>query len=146
MAVDVRTEIAINCAIDDVYAFASDPDNAPKWYKNISSVEWVTSRPLRLGTEVAFVAHFLGRTLRYTYEVVELEPGATLTMRTSEGPFPMETSYAWRAAADGTTIMGLRNRGEPSGFSRWVAPLMSGAMRRANIKDLKLLKSILERQ
>ena len=146
MAVDVRTQVAIKCAIDDVYTFASDPDNAPKWYKNISSVEWVTPQPLQFGSQVAFVAHFLGRTLRYTYEVVELEPGARLTMRTSEGPFPMETSYAWRAAADGATIMELRNRGAPSGFSRLVAPLMSGAMRRANVKDLKLLKSILESQ
>jgi hypothetical protein len=41
--------------------------------------------------------------------------------------------------------MTLRNRGEPSGFSRLVAPLMASAMRRANQKDLARLKSLLER-
>jgi len=40
--------------------------------------------------------------------------------------------------------MTLRNRGEPSGFSKLVAPLMASAMRRANQKDLARLKSILE--
>jgi hypothetical protein len=64
-------------------------------------------------------------------------------MRTSEAPFPMETTYTWEAAPGGTR-MTLRNRGEPSGFGRVVAPLMATAMRRANQKDLARLKAILE--
>jgi hypothetical protein len=56
----------------------------------------------------------------------------------------METTYTWEETASGGTKMTLRNRGEPSGFSRVAAPVMSGAMRRANGKDLKRLKQILE--
>jgi hypothetical protein len=33
----------------------------------------------------------------------------------------------------------------PSGFSRWIAPFMAFAMRRANRKDLEMLKQVLER-
>jgi hypothetical protein len=42
--------------------------------------------------------------------------------------------------------MTLRNRGEPAGFSRLAGPLMAGAMRRANRKDLQRLKAILEQK
>jgi hypothetical protein len=41
--------------------------------------------------------------------------------------------------------MRLRNRGEPAGFSKIAAPMMSAAMRRANVKDLAAIKRILER-
>jgi hypothetical protein len=40
--------------------------------------------------------------------------------------------------------MTLRNRGEPSGFSRVAAPFLSGAMRRANRQDLRRLRVLLE--
>jgi len=56
----------------------------------------------------------------------------------------METTYSFQDAANGGTKTTLRNRGEPAGFSRLAAPLMSSAMRRASRKDVKRLKSILE--
>ena len=40
--------------------------------------------------------------------------------------------------------MTLRNRGEPAGFSKLARPLMAVAMRRANRKDLRALRTILE--
>jgi uncharacterized membrane protein len=144
MTVNVQSAIVINRPVSEVSRYAADPDNAPLWYVNIKSVEWVTPPPAQVGSRVAFVAHFLGRRLTYTYELVEFVPGVRLVMRTSEGPFPMETTYAWESNADGTTRMTLRNRGTPSGFSVSVAPLMAMAMRRAIRKDLALLKKQLE--
>jgi uncharacterized membrane protein len=143
--VDVRTQIEIERPRLEVAAFAADPDNATTWYENIKAVEWETPRPLTIGSRVAFVAEFLGRTLSYTYEIKELAGDERLVMTTSEGPFPMETTYTWEDAAAGTTRMTLRNRGEPAGFKAMAAPLMARAMRRANEKDLRRLKEILER-
>jgi hypothetical protein len=65
-------------------------------------------------------------------------------MRTSYGPFAMETSYTWADTAGRGTTMTLRNRGEPAGFSRLYAPVLAAAMRRANRRDLEQLKTILE--
>jgi uncharacterized protein YndB with AHSA1/START domain len=144
MTVDVITEIVIDRAPDEVATYASDPENAPAWYANIDSVEWVTSPPLAIGSRIAFVARFLGRRMAYTYEVTELVPGERLAMRTSEGPFPMETIYTWEPTPKGGTRMTLRNRGTPAGFSGLLAPFVVPAMRRANRKDLAALKRILE--
>jgi uncharacterized membrane protein len=145
VAVDVTSEIMIERPPEVVARYASDPSNAPSWYVNIKSVEWQTPPPAQLGTRVAFVAHFLGRRLAYTYEIVELVPGQRLVMRTAEGPFPMQTTYEWEPVASGGTKMRLRNLGQPSGFSKLAAPMMGAAMRRANRKDLEQLKALLER-
>jgi len=144
MAVDVVTETTIARPVDEVSAYAADPSNAPEWYANIRSVEWETPPPLQVGSKLRFVARFLGRELRYTYEIGELVPGDHLVMRTAQGPFPMETTYTWAPVGDGSTRMMLRNRGEPAGFSRLATPLMAPAMRRANRKDLARLRQLLE--
>jgi len=144
MPVDVLTEIVIDRPPAAVAAVAQDPDQAPAWYTNILEVEWKSARPLTVGSQVAFVAKFLGRRLAYTYTIAELVENERLVMRTSEGPFPMETTYTWEAVGPGSTRMTLRNRGEPTGFSKVVAPLMEAAMRRANRKDLVALKALVE--
>ena len=144
IGVDVSTEAVIDRPVDVVAAYAADPSNAPEWYANIDSVTWDTPPPAAVGSRAGFVARFLGRRLEYTYEIVELDPGRRLVMRTADGPFPMETTYEWTPAGAASTRMTLRNRGTPVGFSRFLAPLMEPAMRRANRKDLARLGEILE--
>jgi hypothetical protein len=144
MPVDVVSEIEIDRPRTQVAAFAADPDNAVAWYENIRAVEWKSPRPLAAGSRIAFVAAFMGRRLTYTYAVEQLVPAERLVMRTAEGPFPMETTYLWRDTPAGGTHMTLRNRGAPAGFPRLAGPLMAAAMRRANRKDLRRLKALLE--
>ncbi|HEY3115667.1 MAG TPA: SRPBCC family protein [Chloroflexota bacterium] len=144
MPVDVQTQIEIECPRAEVAAFASDPDNAPVWYENIKAVHWRSPKPAVVGSQISFEAQFLGRRLAYTYQVRAIEPGERFVMSTAEGPFPMETTYAWQDTPTGGTRMTLRNRGEPSGFGKLAAPLMSRQMRQANQKDLGRLKAILE--
>lgn len=142
--VDVTVERVIEAPVEQISAYAANPDNAPAWYVNIKSAKRLTEGEWGLGAQVAFTAQFMGRKLEYTYEVVEWEPRHKLVMRTADGPFPMETTYTWEAIDAGKTRMTLRNAGKPSGFSSLMAPFMARMMRKATTRDLALLKKILE--
>jgi hypothetical protein len=144
VAVDVETSIEIGRPRSVVAAYVSNPDNATRWYVNIQSVQWETPPPVVVGSQIAFIARFLGRQIAYTYEVREVVANDRFVMSTAEGPFPMQTTYTWQDTQSGGTRMTLRNAGEPSGFGKVAAPVMSAAMRRANRKDLSRLKAILE--
>lgn len=144
MSVDVSATIVIERSIDVVAAYAGDPANAPEWYRRIDEAEWQTEPPVSLGSEIAFRARFLGRDLAYTYRVTEYTPGEQVAMSTTDGPFPMNTTYTWRAVGDRVTHMTLRNHGDPAGFARLAAPFVAFAMRRAMRQDLQDLKRILE--
>lgn len=144
MYVDVNTEITIDKPVEEVAAYAANPDNATEWYANIQLVEWKSEPPLQVGSMVAFTAQFMGKKLAYVYKVTEYIEGKKLVMLTADGPFPMETTYEWQQHGN-QTIMKLRNRGKPSGFSILFTPFMKMAMRKANNKDLQLLKEILEK-
>ncbi|MEO6652516.1 MAG: SRPBCC family protein [Ilumatobacteraceae bacterium] len=144
MKVDVSTTIVIERPIAEVSAFAGDPSNAPTWYRRIDQADWVTEPPISLGSRIDFRARFLGRQLEYTYEVTEYTPGEQVSMRTTDGSFPMATTYRWRPVGDRATHMVLHNWGEPAGFSRLVAPLIGRMMRRAMNQDLGDLKHLLE--
>jgi Polyketide cyclase / dehydrase and lipid transport len=144
VSVRVLTQLVIDRPRAEVAAYAADPDNATRWYVNIKTVEWQTPPPLAVGSRVAFVAEFLGRRVAYVYEIMRLTPGRRLVMRTAEGPFPMQTTYTWEDADGDSTLMSLENAGDPSGFGRLASPFIARSMRRANRKDLGLLKRILE--
>ena len=141
--VNVQTEVVINRPRAQVADYAANPDNAPRWYVNIHRSQRLTDGPLGVGSKAAFTAKFLGRELNYTYEFVEYVPGRKLVMRTAQGPFPMQTTYAWTDDGGGTRMV-LGNSGSPSGFSRLAGLVMAPMMRRENRKDLQRLKAILE--
>ena len=144
MFVDVHTEIEIDRPREEVARYTSEPSNATEWYRNIRSVEWETPPPLAVGSRTRFRARFLGRDLAYTYEIRQFVPGERLVMGTADGPFAMETTYTFEDVPGGGTRVGLRNRGEPSGFAKVLSTVMASAIRRENRKDLAHLKEILE--
>ena len=145
MPVDVDTEIVIDRPRDEVAAYAGDLTNAPEWYTNLRGLEWKTEPPVGVGSQVEFIAMFLGRELQFVFEIREWVPGERLVMASAEGPFPLETTFAWEDHTAGGTRMRLRNRGDvaETGLD---APVVSRQMEKAMGNDLKRIKRILERR
>src|SRR5947207_15740988 len=107
MSVDVFTEIVIERPRAEVASFASNPDNDPAWYVNIKSVEWESQPPLRVGSGVSFVAHFLGKRLTYTYEAIEFVPHERLIIRDTQAPLPKEIPDTWQGRSRRGTVIGF---------------------------------------
>lgn len=97
MEVGVVSEIEIARPRAEVAVYASDPDNATSWYRNIKRVVWVTPQPLRIGSKLDFVAQFLGGTIAYTYEVKEMTPRERFVMATRRVP------SRWKRPTPGVT-------------------------------------------
>ncbi|MGH7490605.1 MAG: SRPBCC family protein, partial [bacterium] len=109
-----------------VRAVMFDPLQDPTWMAAVRTVEPV-SAALAPGARVRRTGRFLGRTLRWTTEVVGLT-GDRLDLRIVDGPMRGTVAYTIEAEGGGARVT-IRNVGEAPGFApRW---LLTWAMRRA---------------
>jgi uncharacterized membrane protein len=143
-AIHVEEQIRIERPREEVAAWAADPENAPRWRKDVAKVEWKSQPPLRTGSRIALTTPSLGLPLAYRYTVEEHEPGERTVLRTEEGPFPIETALSFADATDGAaTDVTLTTTGEKKG-SKVANRILERTIRRTSRKDLARLKKILE--
>jgi len=144
MGVDVTAEVTIACPRDEVFAYVVNPGNDPAWIGGVRDARLAGEPPVAVGTRVERVASFLGRRIEYVNEVVALEPGRLLRMRSVVAPFPMEIAYEFEDRGAATAF---RNRvqGEPGRFFALASPLVGRLVRRSVSRDLKRLRGLLER-
>jgi uncharacterized membrane protein len=144
MEIDVQELIRIERPRAVVAAWAADPDNAPRWRKEVDKVEWKSAPPLRTGSRIALTTPSLGLPLAYRYTVEEHVPGERTVLRTEEGPFPIETTLTFADADDGAaTDVTLATSGEKQG-SKVASRILERTLRRTARKDLERLKQLLE--
>lgn len=95
---------------------------------------------LEAGTRVRRTGRFLGRTLRWTTEVVSIAPDH-LELKIIDGPIRGTVSYHIERSGTGSQVT-IRNTGEAPGFApRW---LLAFAMRRSLTADLRRLQRAVE--
>ena len=98
MAIDVVNEVVIARPQAEVAAYAMEASNDAVWIRAIKEASVEGGRAVEVGARVARRASLLGRPIRYVYEVVELQPGRDLDMRSVAGPFAMATRYEFEDA------------------------------------------------
>src|SRR5215208_5861422 len=133
---DVQVQTTIARPRESVAAYLFDWRNDTAWIGGISEARRVDDGDFGVGSRVARVARFLGKRIEYVNEVVDLEPGRRLAMRSVQGPFPMRVTYEVDDA-DGGTEVRLRNEGDASRAYRLAGPLLARAVRRATQGDLE---------
>lgn len=143
MAIDVKVSGRIDRPPDQVAGFAMEAENDTRWIGGISSARRLTTGPTDVGTRVERVASFMGKRIDYVMDVVELEPGRKIVLRSVKSPFPMKVTYGFERIDSGTEVT-LRVEGEPAGFYKLAGGLMAPGVRKNLTSDLKRLKDICE--
>ncbi len=139
--IDVEVAVTIRRPRPDVAAVMFNPRYATAWIGSALQVLPEHAGPLRHGTKVAFVSRFLGHRIADIGEVVDHEPDRRLEMFARA--FDLRIRYELEGIPEGT-IARISARGWPAGRLRFLAAAINPLLRRAVMRDLGRLKSLLE--
>jgi uncharacterized membrane protein len=142
--IEVTSEVTIDRPADEVFAFLADAENNPTWQRGMQRCQWTTTPPIREGSIYKQEARMLGKAITSTFEVVELEPGRRITIRTIESTFPIKVTRSVEPTGEATCIARAHVTGDPSGVFKLAAPLMRKMVERSVRGDYRQLKQLLE--
>ncbi len=144
MTIREEHSVVIDRPVEEVFAFATDPNNDPLWQSTSLETEQTSEGPLDVGATLRNTSKFLGRRIESTLEVTENEPPRKQCVRVTSGPIPGSGCYLFESADDGSTRFTQTFEAEVDGFFRLAEPLVGRALRRQMQADMETLKDLLE--
>jgi carbon monoxide dehydrogenase subunit G len=139
--IKVENSITINAPVETVFAYVNDPETSTKWQGGVDSVEHEGEQTV--GSHYTEVRKFMGREMRTTLEITQLEENKLYAAKTLSGPVPYHVTVTFEPAGSGTK-MTTKVEAEPGGFFK----LAEGAVRKQLETGLKedgeTLKALLE--
>jgi len=103
--VNVKQTIVINLLVEEIFAYMSDLENPVGWSSVIIAVSKLSPGTMHVGAMVQSTIRFLGRRLDTTFEVVECQPGRSLTIKSIAGVAPCLFCYQFEPAEEGGTTV-----------------------------------------
>ena len=145
VAIHEEHTVVIERPVEEVFAFAADPNNDTLWQSTSLETEQTSEGPVDVGTTFRNTSKFLGRRIESTYEVTENDPPHKQCVRITSGPIPGSGCYLFEPAGGGdSTRFTQRFEAEVGGFFRLAEPLVGRAIRRQQEADMATLKDMLE--
>jgi uncharacterized membrane protein len=135
------SEIVINRAREEVFAFLADPENDPQWRRGVLDLKRVSG--LGVGARYAQgVKGPGGRRIPADIEITELTPGHAVAFQTVTGPVRPRGRYLLDAA-DGGTRVRFELEADVKGLKRLMAPMVQKTMNN-EVSQLDSLKRVIE--
>jgi uncharacterized protein YndB with AHSA1/START domain len=139
-------ETTIARPAEEVFAFAADPENLPKW-TDTSQVEVLTDGPMGLGTRLKVT---MGKgPLRATadFETSEWEENRSWTYKTIPPHWLLwDATYRVEPIDASSSKFSTSGQISISGFRRLLEPLVRGELAKGEQAELERLKAIVEGQ
>jgi uncharacterized protein YndB with AHSA1/START domain len=139
-----RATAVIDKPVEEVFAFAADPENDPRWSSAVSKARRTSKSALGLGSRYEQVLRFVGRRLEVTFEVTGYEPNRTVEIGRFSGPLRSAVGRRTFESVPGGTRVTFIAEGRSGLFLNLVEPLVAAAGRREFRRALANLKQILE--
>jgi Polyketide cyclase / dehydrase and lipid transport len=138
-----QTSTGIDRAIEDVFAYVSDPRNFPAWNSAVRDVRAISAGANSTGSTYAMNRHLPTGPAANRFEIVAREQPHEFAIRTTSGPTPFLYRYRF-AAENGKTILQLDAQVELDGVAAFMPQLARLAVKRGVDDNLATLKQILE--
>lgn len=140
--ISVESFVQIDKPVEEVFAFAADPENSPKWQVGLEAVTNIS--PERgVGARFTEVRKFLGREMKTVVETVTFEENTKWVGRVVEGPVPYEVTVSYEAA-EGGTRMTTHIEAEPKGFFKVAQGAVQSQLEKSLEEGGQNLKKLLE--
>lgn len=142
--IEINAGVDVARPADDVFAYLADFENNPRWQRGMRAARWTSEPPVRVGSTYEQEATFLGRRITSNFEVVDVTPGRSVTIRSTGGTFPIEVTRRVEPDGPGRSRVSATVRGAPNGWFRLLTPVMAALVRRSVQGDYERLKEVLE--
>ncbi len=129
----------------EVFAYMDDVSREPEWQPGLRSATQEPEGPTEVGTKKTYTSSFLGRDVKNTYVVKELEPGRRVVYETTpDSTISTRTEIVCEPDPGGTKVM-MRVEGKPKGVLRFVpSSVLETAFTEEVQSALGRLKKLLE--
>lgn len=141
----VVVELVIKQSCEIVWEYMENAEHNPEWLENMQTAKWTTEPPIRVGSRYEQVARFLGKEVRTSFEVTQLDAGSRIRISSLPGSsFPITITREVEPIDDYQCRVRETAEGDAGGFYRLADPVMRPLVRRNITRAYRRLKHLLE--
>src|ERR687889_2274091 len=142
----VEHSATIDQPVDRVFEYVTTPENDPTWVPASLSHEMLSPAPMRVGSITEEDVWFLGRRMRYAWEIIQYEPPTAFALRSISGPIPATIRVLLESLDGARTKVILIGEVQMRGTYKPMKVVMRQVARRQLGTQLRTLKNLLESQ
>jgi uncharacterized membrane protein len=140
----VDRSATIDQPVDRVFEYVSTPDNDPTWVPASLRHEMLSPPPMRVGSITEEDVWFLGRRMRYAWEITHYEPPTVFALRSISGPIPATIRVLLESLDGARTKVILVGEVRLRGIYKPMELVMRLVAQRQFGTQLRTLKNLLE--
>jgi uncharacterized membrane protein len=140
----VERSATIDQPVDRVFDYVSSPENDPTWVPASLRHEMLSPAPMRVGSITEEDVWFLGRRMRYAWEITQYERPSAFALRSISGPIPATICVLLESLDGAHTEVILVGEVQLRGVYKPMELVMRWVARRQFGTQLRTLKNLLE--